>query len=205
MLLNNLTKQKRAWGTNLNLIITPVFFCVMLYVLQTLINNALDTAANKVGAQCVCVRVWVCVSERGAVGHTRNGRQRAPRRSPVQHPPLRPRLTPPPPAPLALQCGCYCLTCCQTNDGVKTCRDSTPENPCQAWEDCDNYDTSRCGFQYSDAGQASFCTLPTPSSWPALLQAREAWGGLARGGRGGVRGGSCAAWGCWRGAPPAPP
>ncbi|GAB4824041.1 hypothetical protein N2152v2_011087 [Parachlorella kessleri] len=43
-----------------------------------------------------------------------------------------------------------------------------PEN--KTWEDCDSYDESQCGFQYSSGQQAAYCGIPTPSSWPALLQ-----------------------------------
>jgi ABC-type multidrug transport system ATPase subunit len=45
----------------------------------------------------------------------------------------------------------------------------TIEDPCRAWEDCEEYDESQCGFQYSDAEQAGFCAVPNPSIWPAMF------------------------------------
>jgi len=45
----------------------------------------------------------------------------------------------------------------------------TVEDPCRAWEDCEEFDDSQCGFQYSDAEQAGFCAVPNPSIWPALF------------------------------------
>lgn len=39
-----------------------------------------------------------------------------------------------------------------------------------SYDDCTQYDTTQCGFQYSDSGQAAFCPVPQPSSWPALMQ-----------------------------------
>ena len=39
-----------------------------------------------------------------------------------------------------------------------------------SYDDCTQYDTTQCGFQYSDSGQAAYCPVPQPSSWPALMQ-----------------------------------
>lgn len=39
-----------------------------------------------------------------------------------------------------------------------------------SYDDCTQYDTTQCGFQYSDSGQAAFCPVLQPSSWPALMQ-----------------------------------
>ena len=30
-------------------------------------------------------------------------------------------------------------------------------------------DETKCGFQYSNAGQVGFCAIPTPSIWPAMV------------------------------------
>ena len=92
-----------------------MFFCILLYVLQQLINKAVNTPDNK--------------------------------------------------------CGCLCLTCCATSpQGVQTCRNATAASPCSALDDCQLYDATRCGFQYSDADQAGYCAVASPSVWPALLQ-----------------------------------
>lgn len=39
-----------------------------------------------------------------------------------------------------------------------------------SYDDCNVYDTMRCGFAYSDSGQAAYCAVPQPSSWPAMMQ-----------------------------------
>lgn len=39
-----------------------------------------------------------------------------------------------------------------------------------SYDDCNQYDTTRCGFAYSDSGQAAYCAVPEPSSWPAMMQ-----------------------------------
>lgn len=73
----------------------------------------------------------------------------------------------------ANRCGCLCLSCCtDTIDGTKECHDATDANPCLpgSYADCTAYDTTRCGFEYSDSGQAAYCAVPQPSSWPALMQ-----------------------------------
>jgi ABC-type multidrug transport system ATPase subunit len=115
LLRKNLQQQRRAVCTNVFIVVTPIFFCILLFVLQKVINNALDKPDNR--------------------------------------------------------CGCLCLSCCSTpsNGGPQTCRVPTTEDPCQGWEDCQEYDTNQCGFQYSDADQAGFCAVPSPSIWPALF------------------------------------
>ena len=39
-----------------------------------------------------------------------------------------------------------------------------------SYDDCNQYDDTMCGFEYSNSGQAAFCAVPQPSSWPALMQ-----------------------------------
>lgn len=68
------------------------------------------------------------------------------------------------------KCGCLCLTCCDTIDGQEICRDGTPESPCVEYETCKVYNESLCGFEYSNARQASFCAVENPSIWPPIMQ-----------------------------------
>jgi predicted permease len=44
----NATQQKRSLITNLFIVLTPIIFCVFLYVLQRLVNIALDSPENRV-------------------------------------------------------------------------------------------------------------------------------------------------------------
>ena len=39
-----------------------------------------------------------------------------------------------------------------------------------SYDDCNQYDDTMCGFEYSNSGQAAYCAVPQPSSWPALMQ-----------------------------------
>lgn len=116
-------QQKRAWKSSCFLVATPIFFCVLLFVLQKVINSALDTPDNK--------------------------------------------------------CGCLCTECCSSASGVEVCRPAGADSRCTPAETCKTYDTTRCGLQYSDSQQANWCAIPSPSSWPALMQA-AAPGYLAR-------------------------
>ncbi len=71
---------------------------------------------------------------------------------------------------MPVQCGCLCTTCC-TDEKETDCREATQENPCNPDLDfCKTYDEERCGIQYSNGQQASFCAIESPSMWPALLQ-----------------------------------
>ena len=44
----NAAQQRKSVCANVMVLLTPVFFCVLLFVLQRLINSATDTASNKV-------------------------------------------------------------------------------------------------------------------------------------------------------------
>ncbi|KAL0019993.1 hypothetical protein WJX79_010913 [Trebouxia sp. C0005] len=71
----------------------------------------------------------------------------------------------------ANKCGCLCLSCCSdTAEGGKVCH--TTDNPCLpgSYDDCNQYDDTMCGFEYSNSGQAAYCAVSQPSSWPALMQ-----------------------------------
>lgn len=69
----------------------------------------------------------------------------------------------------SFHCGCLCLSCCTSTDPkTQTCRSTTPGNPCQVWEICQQYDTTKCGIQYSTAQQAPYCPVPSPAIWPAF-------------------------------------
>ena len=46
----NAAQQRRAWKTNLFIVVAPLIFCVLLLVLQKVMNNALDVPENRVGA-----------------------------------------------------------------------------------------------------------------------------------------------------------
>ena len=85
----------------------------------------------------------------------------------------------PPPSPATACCGETCdggasmpprlvTVCLLPPAGHTACH---TENACQPWEECEQYDESRCGQQYSTSSQAAFCDIPVPSTWPALMQA----------------------------------
>ncbi|KAK9049056.1 hypothetical protein SSX86_031977 [Deinandra increscens subsp. villosa] len=49
----NLTFQKRNFRTNLRLILFPIVLCLLLVLLQAIINNELDKPSNKCGCTCI--------------------------------------------------------------------------------------------------------------------------------------------------------
>ncbi|KAL4348892.1 hypothetical protein GQ457_17G016910 [Hibiscus cannabinus] len=53
LLRKNLTFQKRNMWTNVRLISFPIFFCVLFVVLQSVLDNQLDTADRRCG--CICL------------------------------------------------------------------------------------------------------------------------------------------------------
>lgn len=58
---------------------------------------------------------------------------------------------------------------------LQVCRDAMAAAPCYPGTftgSCKTYDKSNCGVQYSDQGNAAYCAIDTPSTWPPLLQVR---------------------------------
>ncbi|KAK1357752.1 ABC transporter domain-containing protein [Heracleum sosnowskyi] len=53
LLRKNLTFQKRNMGANVRLILFPFVLCLLLVLLQTIINNELNKASNKCGCTCI--------------------------------------------------------------------------------------------------------------------------------------------------------
>ncbi|KAG5032123.1 hypothetical protein JHK82_015710 [Glycine max] len=70
LLRKNLTFQKRNVKTNVRLIMSPFILCLLLVLLQSLVENQLDKAENKCG--CVCVRRQgdTCLEEECGVEHS---------------------------------------------------------------------------------------------------------------------------------------
>ncbi len=50
MFRKNGMQQRRAWVQTLVIVALPIVFCILLAVLQRLLNKALDTPDNRVGA-----------------------------------------------------------------------------------------------------------------------------------------------------------
>ena len=82
------------------------------------------------------------------------------------------------------RCGCECLRCCAyekvydnvTNSATfqRVCRDSSddPEEGrlCSPYAECELYNETNCGLQYSTSDQSIFCAIERPLAWPPLLQ-----------------------------------
>ncbi|ESW10198.1 hypothetical protein PHAVU_009G189300 [Phaseolus vulgaris] len=70
LLRKNLTFQKRNVKTNVRLIMFPFLLCLLLVLLQRLVDTQLDKAENKCG--CVCVRRQgdTCVEEQCGLEHS---------------------------------------------------------------------------------------------------------------------------------------
>ncbi len=52
--------QRRSWVQTLLIVLMPIFFCLLLWGLEILVNNAFDTADNRVRQ---IVGVAICRSE----------------------------------------------------------------------------------------------------------------------------------------------
>ncbi len=160
--------QKRNYKSNCCLISAPILFCVLLFMIQTVVNRVLLNSDDfKVGAwhrRARWIRRWPA-AQAAAPGARLAGAAGRPRARPAV---LSTRRLPPPPPSLA-QCGCRCTQCCTTTNGVETCRALT-QGYCS--DTCKARDESACGIQYSTPVQATFCPVPRPSSWPPVVQVR---------------------------------
>ncbi len=62
LLHKNAVYQKRNRGTNCRIVVAPIFFCLILFLLQLAINSALNSADNKVSrggrVGCKYTPVW---------------------------------------------------------------------------------------------------------------------------------------------------
>lgn len=67
--------------------------------------------------------------------------------------------------------GCPLLPCLlPANAAVSACPPAADPRACIGVECNYTPDPSTCSFQWSDGGQAGFCDIPNPSTWPALMQ-----------------------------------
>jgi ABC-type multidrug transport system ATPase subunit len=114
LFLKNAAQQRRSWLSNLLLIGTPILFCILLFVLQKVIDNVINSDDDN-------------------------------------------------------RCGCFCLNCCTTIDGIENCR-APIDGFCFDPSECKEEDKNTCGLVYSNADQSNFCAIPNPSIWPALYQ-----------------------------------
>ncbi|KAF6264708.1 hypothetical protein COO60DRAFT_1482014 [Scenedesmus sp. NREL 46B-D3] len=64
------------------------------------------------------------------------------------------------------ECGCQCTRCCFEGDPANCT--SMDMAPCP--HECQEFNRSACGIQFSKPRQAPFCAIPHTSSWPAILQ-----------------------------------
>ena len=82
-----------------------------------------------------------------------------------------------PPAMRTTLCHLYWICCCCMLRFCKSrvpvcviCKAAVTAGHTGSYDDCNQYDTTQCGFEHSDSSQASFCAVLQPSSWPALMQ-----------------------------------
>ncbi|KAG2399028.1 ABC transporter A family member 7 [Vigna angularis] len=70
LLRKNLTFQKRNVKTNVRLIMFPFLLCLLLVLLQRLVDSQLDKAENKCGCECVRREGDTCVEEECGIEHS---------------------------------------------------------------------------------------------------------------------------------------
>ncbi|KAG2497355.1 hypothetical protein HYH03_004514 [Edaphochlamys debaryana] len=131
--------QRRNTATNVCLVVAPIFFCVLLAVLQLLANNLILTQRdNKCGCQCL----ECCIPRR--VQRPWTAREQQLIDSGVQLTPRFDRIE----DCSALDTG-YC----------ERVRNAT----------CRSYNDSSCSLRFSSPWQAVWCPIPQPSSWPPVM------------------------------------
>lgn len=59
LLRKNIILQRRSWLTNVCLVFMPMLFCVLLFVMQQLVNEELDTRDFRCGCKCLKCCDWV--------------------------------------------------------------------------------------------------------------------------------------------------
>ena len=160
ILRKNARFQQRNRKQTACILLAPVLYCLILLALQLAINNAFNTPDNK---------VRTCAGR-----HWRRWRRRCPPLSGKACDMARPLCH-----AAAAQCGCLCTSCCSTSaNGTETCRTTATggNNTCLpgTYDKCNTYDDSVCGLQQSSGDQAAFCAIPSPSSWPPVMQVSRA-------------------------------
>eukprot|EP00197_Chlamydomonas_leiostraca_P015638 CAMPEP_0202869032 /NCGR_PEP_ID=MMETSP1391-20130828/11649_1 /ASSEMBLY_ACC=CAM_ASM_000867 /TAXON_ID=1034604 /ORGANISM="Chlamydomonas leiostraca, Strain SAG 11-49" /LENGTH=840 /DNA_ID=CAMNT_0049549279 /DNA_START=91 /DNA_END=2610 /DNA_ORIENTATION=+ len=154
--------QKRNVGGNICLCSAPIFFCVILAIMQALINRVfLSNDDFKCGCKCTtCCPEWALASQAGNFTSDGAGNITIPASNAAAWQPLLAQFQ-----PSQISTGSdgsiKITTCSAINSGACPVDDG--------WK-CKSKDKSQCGIQYSSTQQSAFCPVPNPSVWPAVMQ-----------------------------------
>eukprot|EP00798_Chlamydomonas_sp_ICE-L_P006110 gene6110-2714_t len=145
LLRKSASYQLRNIATNICLVSAPIVFCLILYVIQVLVDNLyLGTDDFKCGCRCT----QCCYTGRSAIMDREFFYLSDPNTT-------------------------YTINSQNINDVAPRCLSPIETNvgPCPAdmGYECLQNDESDCGIQYSSATQAAFCNIPNPSSWPDVI------------------------------------
>lgn len=152
--------QKRNIGSNICLCAAPIFFCVVLALIQVAVNRVFLNSDNlKCGCFCEqCCPTWALTTSSN--NYTADGSGKITVTNPAVFGSLINNF--PPSAVTSLPNGQFEIqTCGPVNSG--SC-------PTELDFKCLKTDGSRCGLQYSSPAQAQWCAVPSPSAWPAVVQ-----------------------------------
>ncbi|GFH06333.1 ABC transporter domain-containing protein [Haematococcus lacustris] len=172
------TYQKRNIGANLTLCIAPLFFCIILAVIQVLVNTLIASNEDlSCGCRCTsCCYSWALKNAPGVFTFDGNSTIRVTDVQRFQRQ-WASQLADIPPG-----------TITSNADGTLSIQVCSPLNngPCSSSDgfSCRATDKNLCGIQFSTAFQSQFCAVPKASAWPALLQVpatrarAKPWGAL---------------------------
>ena len=67
------------------------------------------------------------------------------------------------------ECGCQCSQCCYGGDASNCTKLLSGYCNTDNGFSCLSTNSSACGPQFSSGQQAAFCSIPSPSNWPAII------------------------------------
>lgn len=67
------------------------------------------------------------------------------------------------------ECGCQCSQCCYGGDASNCTKLMSGYCNSDNGFSCLSTNSSNCGPQFSTGMQAGFCSIPSPSNWPAII------------------------------------
>ncbi|PNH06224.1 ABC transporter A family member 8 [Tetrabaena socialis] len=140
---------RRAWCQNACLLGLPAIFCVLLLVLQRLVNGTLSGSEDfRCGCRCLSCCDWVAV---GGPTAARGGNISSNASAGVT--------------------GAASANATAAGSQLEwQCYTATEERPCSPYALCKSRDPTECGAQYSTISQIAFCDVRYPTTWPAILQ-----------------------------------
>lgn len=164
LLQKSWTFNKRNIGSNICLCCAPVFFCLILAIIQILVNSLfLSDSQFQCGCFCPqCCPSWALSGSPNNYTADRNGTIIITNVAAFG-------------GYSAISKTFAPVQVTNNTDGTVTVQTCFPAGsgacPTDNGYSCLKTDSNTCGIQWSTPQQASYCAVPQPSSWPPLIQA----------------------------------